>query len=65
MRIIYYLLISVLILVNLIAVYFFIDGKFVNTGMKTISNVDLKNLVIFNIILIVMLFIMNKNKKNF
>ena len=64
MKIIYYLLISFFMLVNLIAIYIFIDSKFVNTGLKTISIVDFKNLLIFNIILIVILFIMNKNKKN-
>lgn len=63
MKIIYYLILVFLVIVDLIAMYLFIDGKFINVGVKTISSIDLKNLLIFNIILIVILFVMRKQKK--
>jgi hypothetical protein len=60
MKILYKIIVGILIIINLIFLYFYLDGKYIDVGVKTVSNVDFRNLLLLDFFLLIILFLIRK-----
>ncbi len=63
MKPIVYILIIALVCLNIIVLYFFIEGSYINKGFKTISRTDISKLLIIDLFAAIT-YIIIKSLKN-